>query len=62
MLYTEYNTTLDNLNAHLDEYGVAIIQNVLSEPECVNLRNQIWSELKHVTQNRFDISGGKMWR
>ena len=62
MFYKEYNTTLDNLNAHLDQYGVAVIPNVLTEAECINLRNQIWSELKHVTQNRFNISDQNTWR
>jgi len=62
MQYKEYNTTLDNLNAFLDENGVAVIPNVLSEAECITLRNEIWSELKHVTQNRFDVNNQNTWR
>ena len=41
---------------------MAVIPNVLTEAECVNLRNQIWSELKHVTQNRFDINNQNTWK
>jgi hypothetical protein len=62
MEYKKYNTTIDNLNAFLDENGVAVISNVLSEAECVQLRNEIWSELKHVSQNRFDINNQNTWR
>jgi hypothetical protein len=35
MEYKEYNTTLNNLNAYLDEYGVAVIPNVLTERICL---------------------------
>jgi hypothetical protein len=62
MQYKEYNTTLNNLNNYLNEYGVAVIPNVLSEAECINFRNQIWSELKYVTQNRFDVNNQNTWR
>ena len=56
MEYKEYNTTLNNLNDYLDENGVAVIPNILTEAECIQLLNEIWSELKHVTQNRFDVN------
>lgn len=62
MQYKEYNTTLDNLNVQLNQTGVAVIPNVLTEAECINFRNEIWSELKHVTQNRFDIQNQNTWK
>jgi hypothetical protein len=43
-------------------YGVAVIPNVLTNNECVLYRNQIWDELKHVTQNRFDVNDSETWR
>jgi hypothetical protein len=62
MEYKEYNTTFANLNNHLDQYGVAVIPNILTEAECINYRNQIWSELNHVTQNRFDVQNQNTWK
>ena len=62
MEYKDYITTLQNVNAQLDEYGVAVVPNVLSEAECVQFRDRIWLELKHVTQNRFDITDEKTWK
>ena len=35
MEYKEYYTTIDNVNNYLDEYGVAVIPNVLTENECL---------------------------
>ena len=62
MEYKEYYTTIDNVNNYLDEYGVAVIPNVLTEAECILYRNQIWDELSHVTQNRFDVNNPETWR
>ena len=56
MIYKTYNTNLNNLNNYLDDYGVAVIPNILSVEECIYFRNQIWDELKYVSQNRFDIN------
>ena len=62
MEYKEFNTDLTNLNTYLDDHGVAVIPNVLTEAECVSLRNDIWKELKYVTKNRFDINDITTWR
>ena len=62
MEYKEFNTDLTNLNTYLDDHGVAVIPNVLTEAECVSLRNDIWKELKYVTKNRFDINDMTTWR
>jgi len=53
MEYKDYITTLENVNAQLDEYGVAVIPNILSENECIQFRDKIWAELNHVTQGRY---------
>lgn len=62
MEYKEFNTNLANLNTYLDDHGVAVIPNVLTEAECISLRNDIWKELKYVTKNRFDINDISTWR
>jgi len=62
MEYKEYNTTLNNVNNYLDEYGVAVIPNILTENECITLRNQIWDELKYVSKNRFDVNDQNTWK
>ena len=62
MEYKEYNTTFANLNEYLDEHGVAVIPNVLSEAECINYRDKIWKEVEYVTQNRFNVGDDTTWR
>ncbi len=62
MEYKTFNTTLANVNSYLDTHGVAVIPNVLTQEECINYRNRIWTELKHVTQDRFDINNENTWR
>ncbi len=62
MEYKNYDTTIENVSSYLDTYGVAVIPNILTEAECVGFRNRIWDELKHVTQDRFDISNQNTWR
>ena len=60
-MYKTYNTNLNCLNDYLDEHGVAVIPNILTEDECLYYRNNIWDELEHVTQNRFDINNLDTW-
>lgn len=45
MEYKEFNTTFANLNEYLDEHGVAVIPNVLSDVECVEYRDKIWEDV-----------------
>jgi hypothetical protein len=61
MIYKSYNTNLNNLNNYLEKHGVAVIPNILTENECFYFRNQIWDEIKHVSQNRFDINNLDSW-
>ncbi len=49
--YEKYITTKDNLKNTLEEYGVAIIPNVIDEGECEELKNGFWSYLEFITQN-----------
>lgn len=62
MEYKNYITTLDRVNEQLNEFGVAVIPSILTEAECIEFRNQIWTELKHVTQDRFDVDNETTWR
>jgi predicted nucleotide-binding protein (sugar kinase/HSP70/actin superfamily) len=56
MIYKTYNTDLNNINDYLNKNGVAVIPNILTDNECYYFRNQIWDDIKYVSQNRFDIS------
>jgi hypothetical protein len=49
--FNRYATTRENVLETLDQYGVAIIPNVLSEIECQQMRNGAWEYLEHITQN-----------
>ncbi len=46
--------TKDTVLKVLDQYGVAIIPNVLNEVEITNMKDGIWSYLEHIT-SEFDI-------
>lgn len=61
MEYKNYNTELDNINNYLDNHGVAVIPNILSDDECIQFRNEIWDELGYVSKNRFDINNLDTW-
>ena len=61
MDYIEHNTTFENLNQYLDQHGVAVIPNVLTDAECQQYRNSIWTELNYITQGKFDINNQSTW-
>lgn len=61
MKYKIYNTDLNNLNNYLNKNGVAVIQNILTEEECIHSRNKIWDEINYVSQNRFNINNLETW-
>ncbi len=46
----KYHTTKENLRQTLEEYGVAIIPNVLDEQECNHMFNGIWDYFEHISQ------------
>jgi len=47
----KYITTPDKLRDTINEFGVAIIPNVLNEEELENMRNGMWNYLEEVTRN-----------
>lgn len=52
--YNKYITTIDNLSNTLEQYGVAIIPNVLNKSECDNMKEGMWNYLEHIT-SQMDI-------
>ncbi len=61
MEYKNYDTDLSNINDYLNNYGVAVIPNILNYNECIQFRNEIWDELKYVSKDRFDINKIDTW-
>lgn len=60
--YKEYKATKDNFLEVLDKYGVCVIPNILDESRCVEYRDNIWKDLKYITQDRFDINDDSTWK
>ena len=48
---TKYFATLDNLKEKLENYGIAIIPNILNDNECQQMASEMWDYLEHITQN-----------
>lgn len=48
--FDKYVTTLDTLQATLDEFGVAILPSVLNETECEQMLTGMWYFLEHISQ------------
>ena len=46
-----YITTKEGLSATIEEYGVAIIENILTEEECSSIVSGLWDYFEHITQN-----------
>ena len=44
--YNKYITTIDNLTTTLNNFGVAIIPNILNKTECNNMKDEMWNYLK----------------
>lgn len=49
--YSKYVTTSEGLRDTIEEYGVAIIPNVLSEEECQEMETGMWNTLEDWTQH-----------
>lgn len=61
----KYFTNANDLKSTLDEFGVAIIPNVLSEQEINNQRSGVCDYLEHITQNfevPFDRGDQETWK
>ena len=48
--YEKYVTNKEKMRETLEEYGVAIIPNVLDEKECDNMLSGIWNYFEHISQ------------
>ena len=49
--FEKYITNVENLKHTLEEYGVAIIPNVINDEECEEMVNGMWNTLEHWTQS-----------
>jgi len=47
--YAKYVCTMDNILETINNYGVAIIPNVLDNKECDEMKNGMWNYLEHIT-------------
>jgi ectoine hydroxylase-related dioxygenase (phytanoyl-CoA dioxygenase family) len=47
--YSKYIATTDTMKDVLEEFGVAIIPNVLNEEECINMQAGMWDTLEYMT-------------
>lgn len=46
----KYNTTVENLQATIDEFGVAVIPNILDDNECEKLLSEMWDYFETITK------------
>lgn len=49
--YNKYVTNLNNVTNTLNQYGIAIIPNILNQQECENMKQGMWDYLEFVTSN-----------
>jgi hypothetical protein len=47
--YEKYITQKEKLRETINNYGVAIIPNILNDLECENIVNGIWNFLEHIS-------------
>lgn len=63
--YEKYVCDKNTLKQTLEQYGVAIIPNVINEEECEEMRDGIWSFFEHISQRwskPIDRNDVKTWR
>ena len=48
--FQKYVANIDNIKIKLEEYGVAIIPNVLNNEECNKINDGIWDFFEHLTK------------
>jgi hypothetical protein len=51
-VYEKYVSTLENVKKTLEEYGIAVIPNVLNEEEIKDMNNGIWDYLEHASSQK----------
>jgi ectoine hydroxylase-related dioxygenase (phytanoyl-CoA dioxygenase family) len=62
---SKYVTTVENLRATIDKYGVAIIPKVINEEECEQMLKGVRDYFEHITQNwetPFKHDNKESWR
>ena len=47
----KYYANIDNVKEILDQYGVAIIPNVINKNERIEMQNGVWDFFEHITKN-----------
>jgi hypothetical protein len=58
---------IENIKEQLTTHGVAIIPNILNDSECSSMRDGMWADVEHITQNfetpikREDDTSWKSW-
>lgn len=63
--FTKYNCDINNVKEKLDEFGVAIIPNILTEKECEESIDGMWNYLEHITsesEHKIKRDDEKTWR
>ena len=48
--YEKYKCTVDNVKDMLNQYGIAIIPNILNDEECNNMNNGIWNFFEYISE------------
>ena len=49
--FDKYKCSVDKIKEKLNEYGVAIIPNLLDDNECQEMNDNIWDFFEHISQN-----------
>ena len=49
--HEKYIATKDNVKDVLNQFGVAIIPNILNKQECKSMVGEVWDFFEHITQN-----------
>lgn len=61
MEYKDYLVS-STLKDQLEKDGIAVVPSVISEEECIVLRNKVWQEISHITKDRFQIEDKNTWK
>lgn len=49
--YDKYVTNINNISNTLNQYGVAIVPNILNHQECDEMKQGMWDYLETITSN-----------
>lgn len=60
--YKNYITTEDKFMRTLEKYGVCVIPNIISNDDCIKIRDELWKEIKYIHKDRFDINKKETWK